>query len=325
VHQWSAERGELMQAITGIPYYYRQFGYEMALTLGSGRAGFKPNLPLLKQGEREPYLIRPASESDIEFIAQLYHFACHRNLVNCVRDENLWRYELNGRSSKNVNRMELCVVETPEGERVGFLAHPFNVWGTVMVAIAYEVVPGVSWSAVTPTVARYLFTTGLAYAARDQKQDKFGSFGFYLGDEHPVYQVLHNNLPHIQKPYSWYLRLSDLPGFLRRIAPVLERRLSSSLLAGHSGALMFTFYRSGLRLVFEKGKMVTVEPWKPSPQGDSGNAAFPDLTFLQLLFGYRSLDELKYAFADCWYDSDEVYALLNSLFPKQSSDIWAIS
>ena len=194
-----------------------------------------------------------------------------------------------------------------------------------MVAIAYEVIPGVSWSAVTPTVARYLFTTGLAYAARDNKQDKFAAFGFCLGDEHPVYQVLHDNLPHVQKPYSWYVRLPDLPGFLRHIAPVLERRLSSSLLAGHSGVLTLTFYRTGLRMVFEKGKLVTVEPWKPNPQGHSGDAAFPDLTFLQLLFGYRSLDELKYAFADCWYDSDEVYALLNSLFPKQSSDIWAIS
>jgi Acetyltransferase (GNAT) domain len=325
VHQWSAGRGELMQAITGIPYYYRQFGYEMGLNLGGGRTGFKSNVPLLKEGEQELYLIRPASEFDIEFIAQLYHFACHRYLVNCVRDENLWRYELNGKSSKNVNRMELCVIETSGGERVGFLAHPFNVWGTAMVAMAYEVMPGTSWSAVTPTVERYLFSTGQTYAARDNKQDRYDSFGFYLGDEHPVYQVLRNNLPNVQNPYSWYVRLPDLPEFLRHITPVLERRLSSSLLAGHSGVLMLTFYRTGLRMVFEKGKLTTVDPWKPDPQAHSGDAAFPDLTFLQLMLGYRSLDELKYAFADCWYASDEIYALLNSLFPKQSSDIWAIS
>ena len=31
VHEWSAARGEMVQAITGIPWYYRQFGYEMAL------------------------------------------------------------------------------------------------------------------------------------------------------------------------------------------------------------------------------------------------------------------------------------------------------
>jgi len=325
VHQWSAERGELVQAITGIPFYYRQFGYEMGLTLGGGRTGFKSNVPLLKESEQEPYIIRPASESDVEFIAQLFNLASHRYLVNCVWDENLWRYELSGKSPKNVNRMELHMIDTLAGEHVGFLAHPIMVWGPSMGVTIYEVKPGTSWSAVTPTVVRYLYRTGEAYAARDHKQDKFAGFTFGLGNEHPVYQVLHDSLPLNNKPYAWYIRLPDLPGFLRHIAPVLKRRLSFSPLAGHRGVLMLTFYRSGLRMVFERGKLATVEACKPNPQGHSGDAAFPDLTFLQLLFGYRSLDELKYAFADCWYGSDEVYALLNALFPKQSSDVLAIS
>jgi len=325
VHQWSARRGELVQAITGIPFYYRQFGYEMALSLGGGRTGFKSNVPLLMEGEQEPYIIRPACEADIEFIAQLYNLASHRYQVNCVWDENLWRYELSGKSSTNVNRMELHMIDTLAGEPVGFLAHPVTVWAPAMAATIYEVKPGASWSVVTPTVVRYLYRTGESYAARDHRQDKFAGFGFYLGDDHPVYQVLHNNLPHVNIPYAWYVRIPDLPGFLRHIAPVLDRRLSSSMLAGHSGELKITFYRAGLRMVFENGKLAAVETWEPNPQGHSGDAAFPNLTFLQLLFGYRSLDELKYAFADCSYSSDEVYALLNALFPKQTSDILAIS
>jgi hypothetical protein len=32
---------------------------------------------------------------------------------------------------------------------------------------------------------------------------------------------------------------------------------------------------------------------------DDGDVCFPDHTFLQLLFGYRSLPELEYAFPDC--------------------------
>ena len=40
IHQWSAERGEMAQGITGIQYYYRLFGYEMALNLSGGRAGY---------------------------------------------------------------------------------------------------------------------------------------------------------------------------------------------------------------------------------------------------------------------------------------------
>ena len=63
----------------------------------------------------------------------------------------------------------------------------------------------------------------------------------------------------------------------------------------------------------------------PVPVGGEGDAGFPNLTFLQLLFGYRSLDELKYAFADCWTDGPNVQVLLDSLFPKMPSDIWPVA
>ncbi len=33
IHKWCIERNMPVQAITGIPYFYRQFGYEMALDL----------------------------------------------------------------------------------------------------------------------------------------------------------------------------------------------------------------------------------------------------------------------------------------------------
>src|SRR5512145_773326 len=68
IHQWSAERGEVMQAIAGIPYYYRIFGYEMGLSLGGGRVGFTPHIPRLKTGMEEPYRLRPAGEGDLTFI-----------------------------------------------------------------------------------------------------------------------------------------------------------------------------------------------------------------------------------------------------------------
>jgi hypothetical protein len=51
---------------------------------------------------------------------------------------------------------------------------------------------------------------------------------------------------------------------------------------------------------------------------------FPDLTFLQLLFGHRSLDELEAAFPDCVTRGQEVRALLQVLFPKAPSKVWPI-
>jgi hypothetical protein len=149
-------------------------------------------------------------------------------------------------------------------------------------------------------------------------------FGFMLGAKHPVYEAMGNSLPGVREPYAWYIRVPDLPVFIRHIAPALETRLAESIVVGYSGELKINFYRDGLRLVFEKGRLQIVESWKPTPE-DGESAAFPGLTFLQLVFGYRSFDELHYAFADCYWNSNESYRLLNILFPKKLSDVFPVA
>jgi hypothetical protein len=120
------------------------------------------------------------------------------------------------------------------------------------------------------------------------------------------------------------VRVHDLAGFLRHVAPALEARLADSILVGHTGELALNFYRTGLRLTFAAGRLTAIAPWQPASDV-RGDAAFPDLTFLQLLFGYRSLDELAYAFPDCVARNDGARLLLDTLFPKQASNIWPVA
>jgi len=51
---------------------------------------------------------------------------------------------------------------------------------------------------------------------------------------------------------------------------------------------------------------------------------FPDLTFLQLLFGFRALAELEAAFPDCIVRTNEARALLDALFLRTPSDVWPL-
>ena len=325
VHQWSAERGEKMQAITGIPYYYRLFGYEMALSLSGGRIGYPPHVPELDGDQGESYSIRLAKEADIAFIDQCYRQASQRSLVSCVWAEELWRYEIGGKSPDNVNRSELRLIESPAGEPVGFFAHPVTNWGPTLATTFYELIAGVSWLEPTYSLIRYLEKTAKIYASEEKDAPDYGAFAFWLGTDHPVYQLISDRLPRVRQPYAWYIRIPDLPDFVTHIKPVLEHRLAHSPMSGYSGELKMTFYRDGLRLVIEAGSITGVESWKPTPVAHSGDAAFPGLTFLQLLLGYRSIEDLQYAFADCRIDNDRARALLNILFPKQASNVWPVS
>ncbi len=323
IHRWSAERGELAQMITGIPFYYRLFGYEMAINLGGGRTGYTPHIPGLDEGQNEPYPIRPAGESDLPFISALYDLGIKRSLLACQRDEAAWRYELNGHSPTSINGRALAIIENEAGEAVGFIAHPRTLWDVVMPVTWYEIKPGVSWLDATTSLVRYLARTGEAYAVKEGKTCQ--AFTLSFGADHPAYEAFKDRMPRVYPPYAYYVRVPDLPAFLNHVRPVLEERLANSIAVGYSGELKLSFYRSGLRLEFKNGRIQTIEAWQPAPLGQSGNAIFPGLTFLQLVFGYRSLEELRYAFPDCIYRGDTTRVLLNTLFPKQASDVWPLN
>ncbi len=129
LHAWSAERGELVQVITGIPFYYRQFGYEMALNLSGGRYGYEIHVPELKEDEEEPYHFRPAEEKDVPFLMKTYERGCQRSMISSVYDEALWRYEISGKRKYNVNRREIYIIEDLSGKPVGFIGLPPVKWG----------------------------------------------------------------------------------------------------------------------------------------------------------------------------------------------------
>jgi hypothetical protein len=104
----------------------------------------------------------------------------------------------------------------------------------------------------------------------------------------------------------------------------LEKRLANSVMAGHSGSLKLNFYTNQLKIDIEAGKITAVEPYAPNDFFDF-DAFFPDLTFLTVLFGRRTIQELRHVYPDCYPRNVESALLLNSLFPKQSSRVISLN
>lgn len=314
LHAMSAAMGHLVQGITGISWFYRQFGYEYALDLGGGRITYFSNVPVLKDGEPEPYCLRALTLADLPFVTPLYDRECARSLVACPRPEGLWRHLLTGNSLGSFEHRPYQIIETSDGRAVGYVAPSREIWETLYVIGELAVVEAQSLRAVMPTLLRALKVMGEAEAAKQKKM--VNSLFFALGREHAAFTAAPDLLPKERPPYGWYIRVADVPAFLRHIAPALESRLARSPLAGHPGEVKINEYRGGLRLVFENGKMAIVESWQPVEH--EAHAGFPPLVFLQLLFGRRSLAELRAAYPDIWA-KDDTAVLLDALFPKQYS------
>src|SRR5947209_3789057 len=93
VHGWSKERAHQLLVISGIPWFYRQFGYELAIERGGG-----PRVPrdaIVPPPQRPAgWRVRGATVEDAPFLAEAYAIAAARSLVSVPRDAAAWRHEL---------------------------------------------------------------------------------------------------------------------------------------------------------------------------------------------------------------------------------------
>lgn len=315
--------------ITGISYYYRQFGYEYALDLGGYRNVFFSAIPSLKADGVELYTLRDAKPEDLPMVMALYDQERSRRyqgqplLVSTKIDEAYWRFTLEGHSPESGEGWQTHLIQDSDERMRGYVLTRKIRWGNGdSVGVSGLVVEeGLSLHAVLPSVLRALATLGPTLPTRQADAPDAKVITFALGRTHPVYEALGEAVgPKLVPPYVWYVRVPDLPALIRHLAPVLEQRLQRSIVAGHTGNLNLQFYKGGLRISWAEGKLVTAEDWR-APMWDAGDgphAGFPPLVFLQLLFGHRSLQELRYAFPDVW--ANEVgTALLEALFPTQPS------
>lgn len=324
IHALSASRGEMVQAITGIPYYYRQFGYGMSLDLSGARRLEFHAVPKLENNTQESFRLRHATFEDIPDLAELYAIHCSSSLVSRIRDNSEWRFELSMTEEKSLSHHKFYIVETLDGTVAGYAeAIPGPEQANMPFSIRELAArPGFSLRAVSLFVARAF--KAIAEEMNRKRQEPMISLSFNFGESHPSYQALGNVFGRTVPPYAFYVRVPDLPGFLMHIRSVLEKRLVGSVMENHSGALRLNFYAYQLSLNFEQGRLKEVVPFKASSYQE-GDALFPDTTFLDLLFGRRSLEELRYIYPDCYPSNNGSAVLLDILFPRKPSCVSVLS
>jgi predicted N-acetyltransferase YhbS len=334
LHERSAERGQPVQAITGIPYFYRQFGYEYALDLEGGRIVYPATIPAAPSDQPERYIVREATHDDIPFLHARYEQSRLGSSIAAQVPAAYWQYAFAdfgtvAAPQGEFNRQwRLRIITDRAGASVGYLRTGVALWDNRFYLWDLTVSAGIPLREAVLASLRALLVAGQEAAAAahamGQHDAQFKEIILCLDSDHPLYTALGERIaPLAVPPYAWYLRVPDLPGFLKLLTPVLERRLAASPMAAHSGDLRLDFFRGGLRLTFEVGKLTAIAPWQRPIWGERQHASFPPLVFLQLLFGHRSLAELRYAFPDV-RALPEAAALLDALFPKRHSRVIAL-
>ena len=331
MHRWASERDHLVQVVLGIPSYYRQFGYEYALPAEGGRSTPVASLPQWGDEKRE-FQLRVATEDDVPFITEVLKDSTQRSMVSPVFREDDVKYFTFDRTDRSAVCHKTAILCKSEDEG---LSEPI---GVLMYAMVIEIDQGIIlrmemsepryWREALPSLLKEI--RKLAKKAAEGNHDperEIKSIRQDLQPDHPAYVFDDGALGHEpERQYGWYVRVPDIAAFLRKIAPALEARIESSLHAGITGDVEIRVDRERIAISFEDGKITGVEHQtavhrENASGGWVASARFPGQTFLPVLFGMRSVSETVSAHTDVNSGSKSSRHLIETLFPKRSSDL----
>ena len=156
LHARCDARGDLAVGITGIYYYYRQFGYEYALDLGGSHRIAMNAIPALAADTTEPYTLRAATLDDLPRVMALYDRDRAHALISAVIDEPTWRWIIAGMHPEtDENWLTQLILDG--GQRVvGYVLTARARYGSQFGLRGLAVDEGVAMTAVLPSVLRAL-------------------------------------------------------------------------------------------------------------------------------------------------------------------------
>lgn len=299
---YARDNGFDLCALAGIPYFYRQFGYEYAVDLDHSTGIDAEMIP-----EHASSLeARPFRETDIDAASRMLQEAQSRYHVRCPRTRGVWLMQhrtghYNGEPFESTALIE-------EGEVKAYLRYGVKQGDAAFILIE----AGMK----SPQHAKQVLSY-VKEACKRHGLSKVVSKQFY-GDE-PT-RTLIGLGGECVRPYAWQVKALSIPMLLSKLTPLLESRLRDSGYGDLTEALNLNFRKFNVRVIVEHGKAVGVEQNGETRDRTIGLNPY---VFPQLLLGHRSLGELMDAYPDVKV-RDSHRALMEALFPKKPGYVFHV-
>jgi GNAT superfamily N-acetyltransferase len=323
-HERSANLGHSVQAITGIGHYYRRFGYAMAVDLGTRAVLALDAIPKLPDGEAPRYTLRPAAKADIPALAAWDEYTARHFSLYAVRSERAWRFDLVERSEGTPFSMKVWVIVNNRSEDVGYVAAYMDETRPSLTCLSYVVGEKSSYLDTFEDVLRALRDNSEAHYKEKTEPQPPPSRIYFSSDLSLALDLLIRSTSSgkVQESlYAWYLRVPDIAGFIRQIAPVLERRLNGSAAHRYNGDLNINFYDlTGLTITFEEGRITSATASRM--EENNADIRFPYHLFLNVLFGHRTPDEIRHIMPEVYYNR-KAAVLMDAMFPRSRACLFA--
>jgi predicted N-acetyltransferase YhbS len=288
-HRRSATAGEVATFIVGIPNFYRQFGYSYAIRQPPYQV-VERDASLERGSGWEP---RSATQDDLPAILEAQRGVQAEAGLAVTLGEQTWRWLIASPAYDVVvaeNRGQMAVgriYEDGDTAYVGDIVAPTRPALHALIARAREA---------AEDVALMHRPHGLLGAMLEGVGAGIDELGWY------------------------YVRVADPVALLTALRPELERRIAASDLAGYSGPLTISLYRTSLRCEIESGHVGPVAAGEPIPYPVSAGASgVPSDRLGDLIMGPHGAAGLERLHGDVLLGDQR--ELMTVLFPPVSADV----
>jgi predicted N-acetyltransferase YhbS len=303
------ERESDISIIQGIPYFYRQFGYEYSVPLERNCIIELYQIPDYSENEKPKLAYRIAEKKDISAIQKLYNESSKSLGIHSLKDEKIWHY-LAEYNPETCTSADIWLAEDMSGQIVGYFLiakHPFGD------ALSVAEVSRLSYDNALD-VLRHL----KKLAIENNKPNI--RLNIQSNCELVKTAIHHGAID--RGVYAWQINIPDMVRFLKTISPVLERRLADSPFSGLTEKIRIGFYTEKVAISFENGNITNVEKLELSDNRHEP-IRIPPGSAVPLFLGCRDREEL----CGLWKDmgaSPKYSYLFDVLFPKMESYIYTI-
>ncbi len=294
--------------IEGIPYFYKQFGYEYAMPLEPWNQLDLTHLPDREPDSKKEFNFLRASKEDIPLLSKLYSEAVKDLDIKSIRNEAIWQYLLDP-SLEYDPSSEFWLIVDPNEEKIGYFRVSQEGFGEGLIL---KEVSNVSFKAaieITYKLKELALKCKKSYVRLNVHDkcvllDVAKSVGLYNPDQ-----------------YAWQIKIPNLERFLKKIKPIIDKRLENGPFQDLSDDFYINLYQNALKMTIKKGKIKEI---KIIPSTDkSSNMSIPPNLLIPLVFGYRSREELEKYNHD--FTCDKQWGLfVDILLPKLNSFIYSI-
>jgi len=293
-HGVSAERGDILQILVGIPYFYRQFGYRYVLPM-PGHYTVRPDTRI---DVPEGITVRDATKADLDTLESLQDRVQAGAIVAMGHSDATWEWmfssetvtlRLAEREGKAIGTARVAPEEDDEHRALSEVA-------TSEVGVVHALIEDARGASAARTVQVTERADGTVRSALSGLAEHGDS-----GDE-------------------FLLRIPDPVALLEAVRSELSQRLATSPFAKETGELLISFYSSSATLTYDNGSITGIAPG-PAMQGPvhgGGSGVPPDLV-ADLVFGPHGAEALDDLYPDL--NLGRRRGLMSVLFPPQSADI----